>query len=664
MKFPSQVLGVSQVDLKGEPISIQSHVFTVSSTTGSGYGLLTNVSLYNQNGAIVAGPVDGAQTSTGADQTVTFTDTVTYPIGKGTYTLKGKVASTIGNGGTYIVKTTPSTQWTTVTGQTTGNTISLSALSTQTVMNTMTVRGAALGISISTQPPAQSVITGSQGFIFAKVTLDASQSGEDVKFSSIPLSMTFSLTAVSEVTQCQLFDGSAALNTGSNVVNPSGASDADVTFTFDQALIVTKGTVKTLDVKCNIASSVSAGDSLSWGINSTSNPTVTGVTSGNNVSETVTAAAGQTMTVATAGSYTVTSDSALLYNISQAGTSGAILAKLRFTAGASENLNLKQIALELGNTSSSSPADLVGQTVTLWNGETQIGTAQFGVGGSPDNATSTQLSPAPLITAGESVVITVKSDLTAQNVNEGTPGAFIAVTYDGDNVGVNGNYAVGVSSQSNISSGTTADVTTNGLRIFRTVPSIAVTSNGGSGSLQAGAELYKFTVTNPNSSRDVVFQKFTFSIATSSSAVNGFTLYGDGVAFNTSAVTLNSTEGDVMEVLASNTSNAQIIPAGSTKTYVLKAATVPNGSTTVIDSVTLALLADTSYPAIENLMGTVATVEDGASNVDNIIWSPFSTTTPVATVATQSNLDWTNGYGMPGFPSNTAFPVQTWTSAN
>ena len=475
--------------------------------------------------------------------------------------------------------------------------------------------------------------------------------------------MTFATMVVSEATQCQLFDDSVALNTGSNVVSPSGASDADVTFTFDQALTVTNGTVKTLALKCNLASSVEANDSLSWGINSTSNPTVTGVTSGNNVVEVITPAAGQTMTVAANGSYTVTSDSALLYKMAQAGTNGVILANLRFTAGASENLNLRQIALQLGNAASNSPTDLVNQTVTLWNGSTQVGTAQFGVGGSPDNATSTQLSPAPLITAGESVTIIVKGNLTAHNINEGTPGAFFAITYDGNNVGVNGNYAVGVSSQANISSGTVADVTTNGLRIFRTVPTIAVTSNGGSGTLVANGELYKFTVTNPNS-RDVVFQKFSFSIATSSSAVNAFTLYGDGVSFNTTAVILNSTEGDVMEVLASGISNAQIVPANSSKTFVLKAATVPNGSTTVIDSITLALLADTSYPAIGYLMGTVATVEAGAANVDNIIWSPFSTTTPEATVLTQSNLDWANGYGMPGFPSNTAFSTQTWTSAN
>ena len=662
INVPNQILGGYEVDLKGEPISVQSTVFHFNlSSQDATDQLLTNVSIYDENGAVVAGPVDAVDV-TGTDMTVTFTDTITYPIGKKVYTIKGKVDSGTTNGQTITGSTTPSSMWTSVTGQTTGNTISLSTLSTSVVMNTMTVRSGALGISISTQPPAQSVITGSQGFTYANVLLDASQSGEDVRFSSLPLSMTFATMAVTEITSCQLFDGNTALNTGSNVVNPSGASDSDQTFTFDQSLVVSKGTVKTLALKCNIASSVSAGDTVSWGINAAPTITPTGVTSGNDITETVTASAGQTMTVAASGSYTVTNDASLLYKMAQAGSSGVELARLRFTAGASEAINLKQIALQLGNTASSSPADLAGQTVTLWNGATQIGTAQFGVGASPDNATSTLLSPAPMIAAGESVLITVKGDLTAQNINEGTPGAFISVTYDGDNVGVNGNYALGASSQSNISSGTTADVTTNGMRIFRTVPTIAVTSNGGS--LVAGGDLYKFTVTNPNS-RDVVFQKFSMSIATSGGAtlnINAFTLYGDGVAFNTTATSTVASE-TLLEFTSSGTSNAQIVPANSTKTYVVRAATVTN-PTTAVDSVSLALLADTSFPSQASLMGTVTEVEAGSAATDNIVWSPFSTTTPVATAATQNNLDWTNGYGMPGFPSNTDFTVQTFQSAN
>lgn len=660
VNVPNQVLGGYEVDLKGEPISVQSHVFSIASTTGSGTGLLTNVSLYGPNGNVVAGPVDGVYVSA-LVQSVTFTDTVTYPIGKGVYTLKGKVASAIGNGGTYIVSTTPSTQWTSVTGQTTGNTISLSTLSSAVTMNTMTVRAAALGVSVATTPVAQTVITGAQGFHFATVRLDASQSGEDVRLSSIPLEITYATMSVSEITTCQLFDGSTALNTGSNVVNPTGSSVASATFTFDQSLTVPKGTVKDLTLKCNVASSVSAGDTVSWGIDGSPSITPTGVTSGNEVTETVTASVGQTMTVAASGSYTVTNDTSLLYKMSQAGTSNVELARLRFTAGASEALNLQQIALQLGNTASNSPADLVGQQVTLWNGATQIGTAQFGVGGAPDNATSTLLNPAPLIAAGESVLITVKGTLTAHNVVDGTPGAFLAITYDGDNVGTNGNYARGVSSQATISSGTTADVTTNGTRIFRAVPTIAITSNGGT--LAPGADLYKFTVTNPTS-KDLVFQKFTFSIATTGGATTGFTLYGDGVAANASVDNIDGVTGSqVLESIIDATSNAKLVPAISSKTYILKASTVTD-TASVAETINIALLADTSFPSCASLMCTVTLVEAGSAATDNVIWSPFSTTTAVATSATEDNLDWVNGYGMPGFPSNADFSIQTWTRPN
>jgi len=532
----------------------------------------------------------------------------------------------------------------------------------------MTVEAAALAMSMSSQPSARSVIAGSQGFEYARYVLDASQSGEDVRFSSMVADLESSGTlagAPANLTSCQLFDGDTALNT--SVVDPgtltngtATTTDVAATFTFANSLTVPKGTIKTLSLKCNLSSSADTSSTYQWGIrNTAANVVVTGVTSSNAVTETVTASNGIVMTAAASGSYTVTNDTALLYSASQAGTTGVTLANLRFTAGAQEAIDLTQIALQLGNTASNSPADLVGESVTLWNGSTQIGTAAFG-GANPDNATSTALSPAPRIEPGESVLITVKGDLTAQNLNDGTPGAFLAITYDGDNVGIGGNYAKGVDSQATISSGTTADVTTNGTRIFRTVPSIAVTSNGGT--LVAGGSLYSFTVTNPTS-RDIVFGRFSFSHATSGAAsINAFTLYGDGVAFNTSATSTAIAE-TVLQIDAAATSQAKIVPANSSKTYVVKAATVTNPST-AIDQITLALLADTSYPSLANNMGTFTTADAGVDNTDNIIWSPFSTTTPVATSATEDNLDWTNGYGMPGFPSNTAFGTQTWSSAN
>ncbi|MFA5842008.1 MAG: hypothetical protein WC835_03570, partial [Candidatus Paceibacterota bacterium] len=99
VNVPNQVLGGFDVDIKGEPISVQSIPFTFATSTGftGASGVITNISLYGPNGNIVAGPADEAVTCTNGC-TVTFTDTVTFPIGKGTYTLKGKIPSSVANG--------------------------------------------------------------------------------------------------------------------------------------------------------------------------------------------------------------------------------------------------------------------------------------------------------------------------------------------------------------------------------------------------------------------------------------------------------------------------------------------------------------------------------------------------------------------------------------
>jgi len=651
----NQPLGAFQMDVRGEAITVQQMVF-YAQVTGNLVSNITNVSLVDGNGTVVAGPVDGSGAAVSGS--FTFTDTVTFPVGSTVLRLQGQLGSTYASNDTIIASTTPNDDWSTITGVDTGESVALTSFTSAITANTMTVKAGALAINVSSQPTARNVIAGATGFEFARYVLDASQSGEDVKLSTFAPLLALGTITASDLANCNLYDGLTNVTDETNVTLAAG----DNTFTFNNSgLIVPKGTQKTVSMKCDLAASATSG-TVDWGLTDNAS-TYTGavaIGSGQTVTETMTAAGGQTMTAATSGSYTVTNDSAVLYGLAQSGAANATLAKIRFTAGATEAIDLKQIALQLGNTASNSPSDLVGEKVTLWNGSTQVGSAQFG-GADADNATSTTLSPAPRIAAGESVVITVKADLSAQNINEGTPGAFLAVTYDGDNNGINGNYATGVDSNVTVSGGTTSDVTTNGVRIYRTVPSIAVTSSGGS--LVAGADLYKFTVTNSNN-RDVVFSKFSFSHATSgSAAINAFTLYGDGVAFNTSATSTVNAE-TVLEFRALVTSQAKIVPANSTKTYVVKAATVTNPSTTVVDSITLALLADTSFPSLANNMGTVTSVEAGVANTDNIMWSPFSTTTPVATSATEDNLDWTNGYGLPGFPSNTAFSVQTWNSAN
>ncbi|PJB84159.1 MAG: hypothetical protein CO088_00045, partial [Candidatus Yonathbacteria bacterium CG_4_9_14_0_8_um_filter_46_47] len=85
-----------------------------------------------------------------------------YPTGVSNLVLKGTLSPSTGGwitGNTVQASTTPSSDWTSVTGDVTGNTISLSAVGLVT-MSSMNVRTAALTVSVSTLPPAQTIVGG------------------------------------------------------------------------------------------------------------------------------------------------------------------------------------------------------------------------------------------------------------------------------------------------------------------------------------------------------------------------------------------------------------------------------------------------------------------------------------------------------------------------
>lgn len=650
------------VDVRGEPITVGTMKFGVGITTDNSSDTelddITNITIVDQNGTVIASATDG--TDTDDYQVISFSDSVTFPVGVTNITLLAKYGTEFTNNDVVEASTTPST-WSTVKGDNTGVTITPSP-STAVSGSSMTVKTGSLAISQSTQPTARTVIAGANQFEFARYVFDATSSGEDVRVSTFPAKYSFATVATTDLTGCQLWDGSTSV-TGDTILHPSVATGEDETFTFDGGgLVVPKGTSRTLSLKCNVSSSATSG-SFTWGLddNASTFTSASGVVSSQTITETWSSSAGQAMTASSGGSYTVTGDTSILYKMAQAGSTDVTLGAFRFTAGTSEDVQIKRIALELGNTASNAPTDLLNEEMTLWHNGVQVGTAKF-VGGNADNATSTLTTPVT-VTAGESELITVKAGLTDHTPNSATAsfGATVSVTYDGDNVGLNGNYGTGVSSGTTISSGTTSDVTTNGIRVFRTVPSIEVLSNGGT--LAPGGDLYSFKVTNPND-RDVVFKKFTFTVATTGGAMTGWTLYGNGVAFNTEVDTIATT----LELNGTGTSQAQLIPANSSKTFVLKVSSVID-TASVAESVSLTLLADTAIPdglgTAAQHMGTVAEIEAATeATANNLIWSPFSTTTPEVTAAVEDNLDWTNGYGMPGFPSNSNFPTQSWTRSN
>lgn len=632
VNVPNQVLGGFTTDIKGEAISVQGMTFSFATGTGSGAGLLTSVTLVDENGAVVAGPVDATDVTINSNQEVTFTDTITLPVGLKTFTLKGKVPTGTGNGMTYIASTTPS-NWSNITGQTTGNTITLS--NGVFSMNTMTVKSAALAVSVSTAPASQNIVAGGQALTFANLQFDASQSGEDVRFSSLALTNGGSNTT--SLSSCQLFDGSTALNTGSNVVNPDAAAE---TFTFDSLFVVPKGTVKTLTLKCNVASS--ATGTFIWGITGTQigNITVTGVTSGASVTATGGTMAGQTMTVAS-GSLVVSADSSTpSYATVAAGSTGVTLGTYKFRA-TNESVNLKKVGLVLTSGSSSDVS-----TVYLYNGATLLGTATF----TGSNTTATTSDFTLNLAKDTDVVLTIKGDLRAIGSSEtGTQGQLVKV--DVTNAEGNGSSSGSTLQVGGVTAGTA------GVRMFKSFPTVAQDTLASTG--VADGKLMRFKVT-ANSAGAVGLFNLNFTVATSSFATGGgvsavkVMVYSDASYSLPVSGTYGAATGQFGSTATPDanaptlnftaTTNALQIPAGVTYYFQVEATVA---STQTGTSVTTTLNGDAAY--LTTGVGTyqVATTTAALADSNNdFIWSGNATGTAVF-----SANDWANGYGILGLPS-------------
>ena len=639
LNVSNQVLGGYQTDIKGESISVQSSVFYFNYSAGvaaSSY-LLTNVSIVDSNGAVVAGPVDATNVG-GVAQKVTFTDTITYPIGMKTYTLKGKLPSGITNGTTLTASTTPSADWTSVTGQTTGNTISLSGNGVFT-MNTVTVKAAALAISVSATPSAQSIVAGSQGVTFTNYQLDAAQSGEDVRFSSIPLKITFAGgAAANNVNACQLFDGATALNTGSNVVSPASSvsTAADVTFTLDQQLTVPKGTVKTLALKCNVTSA--ATGTMSWGIQASPSISVSGVTSSNDVTETVTASVGQTMTIGSGSLVVSTDSSSPSYTVVASGSTGNTAGVLKFRA-TNEGVNLNRLGLKL---TSGSASDLV--SVSIWDGATQVGTAVFT--GSNTYATSTFASPVSLPKDADKT-LTIKVDLASVGTSQpGTQGSLIKVDFNGsDSTGTQG---TGVGSGNTINA--TGSSSVAGVRLFKSFPTLALDTLGSTGI--ADGRLARFKVT-ANAGGSIGISQFKFAVSTTSATVTNIQLFAYNDSSYSNPISGQGTSGQIGSDVSTAingtafaitpTTNPVQVSAGATMYFELKASI--SGVTTG-SSVVTTVKGDSAYPTTNDVNYNVGT-SSSLTSANNFVWSGNATSTSAT-----ADIDWSNGYGLPGFSAS------------
>src|SRR3989338_4538476 len=642
----NQPLGGYVADIKGEAIQVAQQIFQINYSTGAASSnLITNVTIVDENGKVVAGPVDGVAIA-GTEQKVTFTDAVTYPTGRHIYTMKGKIPTTVSNNVTVTASTTPSSQWTNVTGAVSGNTISIST--SNFTMNTMTVKTATLAITMSSTPASQTVPAGRQGLTMANVKLDASQSGEDVRMSSIPLRLTVVTGVVGDITSCQLFDGSTALNTGSNVPS-NAASGTATTFTFDNSKIIPKGAILNLALKCNVSSNATTGATYVWSLDSTDTFTATGA-SGSSVTPSVTTGDSGTFTIGAATLSIATDPSSPAYTLAVAGTSGVTLCAYKFSA-LNSDVTLTRVGVNLGSVTASSTEADIGQ-LTLWAGGSQIGTVTFP--GSARAATSTNLSL--VVPANQSVTITVKGDLAAQGANlPSLPGALLTVDVD-----VNG--ATGNKNTSGTSEGSTIDpsgsTAVSGVRVFRTIPTVAkIALSDTSLVAQGGVTLYRFSI-KADAANDLALGRLTVNVATSTgTAANGTTSVSSLKVYGYTDSSFSSgvpgfTDGQVVATITgllnggnnvATTSSIVTIQKGATYYFKVVGDVTQNaGTTNSACSVTTKIVGDSAYPYLSTLMGTLAAVSP-----NNFLWSPMSTSSS----ANVGNRDWTNGFGVSGLPS-------------
>jgi hypothetical protein len=618
VNVPNQVLGGFATDLKGEGITVTQMVFTNSSSTMG----LTNVTLVDENGAVVAGPRD----QSGA--TVTFTNSVNFPVGRHVYTLKGKIPTTAQDGVTFHMTTVPSSGWTGITGMTTGNSVTLTSGTFD--MNTMTIRAATLAASVSASPAAQTITPGSQNFTFANIQLDASQSGEDLRVANLPTSIqALGAASLSELTGCRVMDGATALTTGSNVISPSASS---TNFVFDNSITVAKGSIKTLGVQCNVSSNAANGGKYQVGLGTVSSFNATGITSSNSVSVSGSTFGGQQMTVGTASLAVSIDPSSPSAVIAAGGTTGMTLGVYKFRAS-NDSVNMQKIALRL---TQGAAADV--SNITLWSGSTQIGSANF------TSATTTafvNVSNLNLV-KDQDTVVTVKGDVAG--VGSSLPGG------SGDTIKVdvesasNNTYGVSGGGSQTFSTGSSAVA---GVRIYRSFPTVADDSGTLSATGAADGKLARFKVT-ANAAGSIGVDQVSWSVTASNATVNNVKLYAFSDSSYSTAVSGQASDGLVGAASSSvsitggvgrtkvsdGTNNTVQVSAGQTVYFELRGDVVPSASASIVTKI----LGDAS---------SIAPSSAASAETSNFVWTPNTLGTSVP----GTNVDFVNGANVVGLPS-------------
>jgi hypothetical protein len=481
-------------------------------------------------------------------------------------------------------------------------------------------------VSASPAPGSQSVVSGSQNVVLANIKLDASQSGQDIRLPGLKIDAVIVLgdAPLATLSGCQLWNGTTALDTGSNVLNyvAPGAN----TITFDNSLTVSRGIIMTLAVACDVSPSAPPGGSFKIGVQTA--PTVSGVQSGSSFVATITPSYSGTATIVGSAQVSLSIDpsspSAVIVAAGQPGVTIGVY-KIR---SSNEGLNLTRLGLAL-----SSGIGDVGQ-VYLYSGSTFLGAPTFT--GRSNTAIATLTAPLP-IPRDTDTLITVKADLAAVGV--GMPGT------EGDLVQVDPQTFDGTGAQSGAHITGFGGGSVAGVRLMKSFPTVAIDNNGGS---LAGGTLMRFKVT-ADSHGSVGLNKLVLNTTFAGmSSITNVSLYGysdsaysqpiggqgTGGLINSTPISSLSSGGNYTITADATAANDVEIPPGTTYYFELHGTVIPSGAT---------------YYAATTIKGdaTFNGMTQASANTGNFVWSPNANGTSAVL-----DSDWANGANVNGFLSS------------
>lgn len=452
---------------------------------------LTSVTLYNAGGNVVAGPQDCA------NNTVTFTDSMTLPVGTNAYTMKGNIAQAATGGGT--VATTLDVSEFTVRGVQSGKTTTVNT-TTDVAGNTLTVQAAALTATTGATPIAGSVVSGVRGFTFSNIILDASGGGEDVKVSALTVTDATGASALPlDLVNWELWgdsdtsdsnDAVARIETTNSTAAATATAntagiDSTVIFTLKTPLRIAKSKSSTLMVKADLIAGATTGTTTAFAhqvnLNAAADITSTGWITGTAIAETI-GGAGQTQIARATGTLKVelAADTATAGPI-VAGSTGVSAVKYKLTS-AFEDVDITRIPLYIAN--GTTGAGTLGNVskVKLYKDGTVIGNVAGYTFGTGANVTVVLDTGVLRVVKDTPLYLELKADFNAkEQVASGTQVRLGVGDSDGD-ASTWGTTRAGAAGSYNI--------TANGRDAGSTIVATTITSTGAAGGVVAGGDAF------------------------------------------------------------------------------------------------------------------------------------------------------------------------------